>query len=567
MAKKSAEILKAESNGLRGTIAEELTNSERSFTDDADKLLKFHGTYQQEDRDGRKRDRKADHHQFMIRTKLPGGQLTAEQYIVHDDIATHYANGTLRVTTRQDFQFHGVLKGDLRQTIRELNHKLVTTLGACGDIVRNVMACPAPTADPQRLAVQEVAFELTRALFPRTLAYHQIWLDGEQLVDESVVEEPIYGKTFLPRKFKIAIAYAGDNCVDVYTNDVGLVALFDETNQLIGFNLLAGGGMGMTHQNDATYARLADEVGFIRPDQVVDVVTGIVTIHRDFGDRENRKHARLKYILQERGLAWFKEELQNRVGFFFPNPLPMPPFQVDDHLGWHEQGDGLWFVGIPVENGRIVDRGDHRLRSGLRAAVEQFNLSVRLTAQQNVLLVDIAPEIRDQVEALLDEYHILTVEKISGVRRGALACPALPTCGLAIAEAERALPSVIDEVEETLLDLGIPESDIIIRMTGCPNGCSRPYVAEIAFVGRSLEKYTIFLGGSPVGTRLARPFVDLVRIRDLVPVLRPVLAYYRDTRLQGEAFGDFAIRVGVDELRALTQTLTQEPFEQEAAGD
>lgn len=564
MAKKSLELIKAESNGLRGTIAEELANSERYFSGDAEKLLKFHGMYQQEDRDGRKRDRAADHHQFMIRTKLPGGQLTAEQYLIHDDIATQYGNGTLRITTRQDFQFHGVLKGDLRQTMRGLNHTLVTTLGACGDIVRNVMACPAPTADPQRLAVQEYAFELTRALFPRTRAYHQIWLDGEQLIDDSIVEEPLYGKTFLPRKFKIAIAYADDNCVDVYTNDVGLVALFDDANQLIGFNLLAGGGMGMTHQNDATYARLADVVGFIRPDQVVEAVTGIVTIHRDFGDRENRKHARLKFILQERGVAWFKQELENRIGFTFPDPLPMPPFRVDDHLGWHEQGDGNWFVGIPVENGRIIDRGEHRLRSGLRAVIEQFNLPVRLTAQQNILLVNIAPEARDEVTALLHDYHIQTVEQISSVRRGALACPALPTCGLAITEAERALPQVIDELEDTLHEIGIPEADIVVRMTGCPNGCSRPYVAEIAFVGRSLDKYTIFLGGNPIGTRLARPFIDLVHVRSLVPALHPVLEYYRDFRLPDEAFGDFVVRVGLDQLQALVQQFS---LEQEAAGD
>lgn len=552
MAKKNVEILKAESNGLRGTIADELANSERFFTDDADKLLKFHGTYQQEDRDGRKLDRKADHHQFMIRTKLPGGQLTAEQYITHDNIASDYANGTLRITTRQDFQFHGVLKGDLQETMRSLNHVLVTTLGACGDIARNVMACPAPTADPQRLAVQEFAFEMTRVLFPRTLAYHQIWLDGEQLIDEQVIEEPLYGKNFLPRKFKIAIAYAGDNCVDVFTNDLGFVALFDEANQLKGFNLLAGGGMGMTHQNDATYARLADEVGFVTPEQVIDVVVSSVTIHRDFGDRENRKHARLKYILQERGVAWFREELERRIGYPIADPQPMPPFKVDDHLGWNEQGDGLLFLGIPVENGRIIDRGAYRLRTGLRAIIEQYNLSVRLTAQQNILLTDIAPELRPEIELLLAEYHIKTVETISKVRRGALACPAMPTCGLAIAEAERALPQVIDEVEETLVDLGIPESDIIIRMTGCPNGCARPYVAEIAFVGRSLEKYTIFLGGNPIGTRLARPFIDLVHIRDLVPVLRPVFAHYRDERLPGEEFGDFTLRVGFDTLRSLS---------------
>ncbi len=558
MAKVSPEKIKADSEHLRGEIGDELANSDRFFTGAAGSILKFHGIYQQEDRDERKKDRTADYHQFMIRTKLPGGQLSAEQYLVHDDLATQYGNGTLRITTRQDFQLHGVIKGELRDTIRGLNHALVTTFGACGDIVRNVMACPAPTADPQRRAVQDFAFELTRATFPRTKAYHQIWLDGEALIDEQEIEEPLYGKTYLPRKFKIAIAYAGDNCVDVYTNDVGLVALFDEANQLTGFNLLVGGGMGMTHNNDATYARLADEVGFITPDQVLKVVEGIVTIHRDFGDRENRKHARLKYILEDRGVDWFRAELESRIGFSIGALHPMPPFEVDDHLGWHEQGEGLWFIGIPVENGRVVDRGEYRLRSGLRAVIERFHLSSHLTAQQNILLVGIAEQDRAAVDGLLAEYGIRTVETISAVRRAALACPAMPTCGLAIAEAERVFPAVIDEMEDVLDELNIADAAITVRMTGCPNGCARPYVAEIAFVGRSLEKYTVFVGGSPVGTRLAKPFLDLVHISDLVPTLRPVLAHYRDTREDGEAFGDFALRVGLDYLRALVPEAVEE---------
>jgi sulfite reductase (ferredoxin) len=552
MGKKNVEQLKAESGGLRGTLPDEVASSDRYFTDAAAGLLKFHGIYQQEDRDARKLDRTADHHQFMLRTRLPGGELTAAQYLVHDDIASAYGNETLRVTTRQDFQFHGILKGDLRKTLRGLNHALVTSLGACGDIVRNVMACPAPTADPQRRAVQEFAFQLTTALFPRTNAYHQIWLDGEPLIDESPVDDPLYGKTYLPRKFKIAIAYAGDNCVDVYTNDVGLVALFDSNNTLVGFNLLAGGGMGMTHNNDATYARLADEVGFIKPEQVVDAVTGVVTIHRDFGDRENRKHARLKYILEERGVAWFRAELENRVGFRLGEVEPMPPFAVDDHMGWREQGDGRWSLGVHVENGRIADRGTYRLRSGLRQAAETFGLPVRLTAQQNLLLTDIADADRAALDTLLDEHGVRRVEQISPVRRYALACPAMPTCGLAITEAERVFPQVIDAFEDALDDIGIGDAAIVARMTGCPNGCARPYVAEVAFVGRSLDKYSVFLGGSPEGTRLAKPFLDLVHLRDLVPTLRPVLAHFRDTRLPGEAFGDFCTRVGLDTLRNLT---------------
>lgn len=551
MAKANVEQIKAESNGLRGVLADELANSDRYFSGAGEKILKFHGIYQQEDRDGRKQDRSADHHQFMLRTKLPGGQLTAEQYLVHDDLATTYGNNTLRITTRQDFQLHGVVKGDLRETVRAFNHALVTCLGACGDIVRNVMVCPAPTADPQRKAAQDYAFGLTTALFPRTNAYHQIWIDGEQIIDDHELEDPIYGKTYLPRKFKIAIAYAGDNCVDVYTNDVGLVALFDNDQRLIGFNLLAGGGLGMTHANDATYARLADEIGFITPEQVIEAVTAIVTIHRDFGDRENRKHARLKYILQERGVDWFRAELEARLGYAFQPARPQPPFEVDDHLGWHAQGDGLWYIGIPVENGRIVDRGSYRLRSGLRAIVAQYNLSVRLTAQQNILLTGIVPDERTAVDELLAEYGILTVQQISRVRRNAIACPALPTCGQAITEAERVFPQFIDQLEDALDELGIGDAAITTRMTGCPNGCARPYVAEIALVGRTLDKYTIFLGGNPIGTRLAKPFLDLVPIADIIPVLTPILAHYRDSRDDGETFGDYCLRVGLEHLREL----------------
>jgi sulfite reductase (ferredoxin) len=316
--------------------------------------------------------------------------------------------------------------------------------------------------------------------------------------------------------------------------------------------------MGMTHNNDETYARLADEVGFIAPEQVVEVVRAIVTIHRDFGDRANRKHARLKYILQERGVDWFREELESRVGFAIGEAQPMPEFRTEDHLGWNAQGDGRWYLGIPVENGRLVDRGHYRLRSGLRAVIERWNLNVRLTAQQDILLTGIPEADRAEVDALLAEYGVRTVEEISPVRRTALACPAMPTCGLAITEAERVFPGVIDELEEALEELGLGDTPITARMTGCPNGCARPYMAEIAFVGRSLDKYTVFLGGSPAGNRLAKPFLDLVHISELVSVLRPALDYYRDARTVGEGFGDFCVRVGLDRLRALGESSVQE---------
>jgi sulfite reductase (ferredoxin) len=559
--KHNVEQVKAESAGLLGSLPAELAAETTSFSEEGKTLLKFHGIYEQHDRDQRGRDKT---YSFMLRTKLPGGQMSAEQYLLHDRIADEFANGTLRITTRQDFQFHGVLKGDLKPTLQALNNALVTSLGACGDIVRNVMACPAHTTDPQRLAVQQAAFDLNRAFFPRTRSYHQIWLDGQELVEDEVVEEPLYGKTYLPRKFKIAVAYPGDNCVDVYTNDVGLVALFDDANQLIGYNVLAGGGMGITHNNEQTIARLADEVAFIAPQHAVETVAAIVTIHRDFGDRENRKHARLKYILHDRGLAWFREELQRRVPFALELPRPMPPFVIDDHMGWQEQGDGRWSLGLPIENGRVADRGKARIKAGIRAIVERYQLPVRLTAQQSLILIDIQPQDRADIDALLAEYGIRQIADFSGVRRYSLACVALPTCSLAITEAERALPQVIDEFEQTLDELGIPNEEIAIRMTGCPNGCARPYVAEIGLVGRSLDKYTIYLGGAFNGTRLARPFIDLVPVREIVPRLRPLLAYYRDCAHDDESFGDFVNRLGFDHLQ---QTLFNEIKPEETSGD
>lgn len=550
--KPTVETIKADSEGLRGPLNEELANSEAYFSEAGKQLIKFHGIYQQHDRDVRRGEAEHDHyHQFMLRTKVPGGQLTAEQYLVHDDLASAYGNGTLRITTRECFQLHGLIKNELRDTLRHLNHALVTSFGACGDVVRNVMACPAPTSDPQRLAVQEFALQLTEALFPRTSSYHQIWLDGEAMIEDKEIPDPLYGKTYLPRKFKIAIAHAGDNCVDIFTNDIGLVALFDEAGILAGFNLLVGGGMSMTHNNEDTFPRLADVLVFIEPEQVLETVKAVVTIHRDFGNRENRKNARLKYILHEWGTERFREELQRRVDFPLQTAREMPAFEIHDHLGWHEQGDGRWYLGIPVDSGRIIDRDDMCIRTGLRTIITRYNLPVRLTAQQNILLTNIEPQDRAAIEALLAEYHILTVEQISATHRQALACPAMPTCGLAIAEAERVMPEVVSAFEALLTELNIPDEPIMMRMTGCPNGCARPYVAEIGFVGRALNKYTIFLGGNHQGTRLAESFLDLIHLDQLVPTLRPIVTLFRDTHEPGEHFGDFCRRIGFETLREL----------------
>ena len=548
MSSVNVEQVKLESQGLLGSLPQDLTNSDAFLSEAGKVLIKFHGSYEQTNRDQRGAVVKS--YSFMVRTKLPGGRLTAQQYLAHDEIAGLYGNQTLRITTRQGIQFHGVIKQELRDTIRTLNHAFVTTFGACGDVVRNVMACPAPSDDPERIAVQEYATQISNAMLPKTKSYHQIWLDGEALISDE--GDKLYGETYLPRKFKIGIAFAGDNCVDVFTNDAGLIALFDDNHKLIGFNVVAGGGMGITHANEETFARLADVVGFITPEQSIETLQAIVGVHRDFGDRTNRKHARLKYVLHEWGVEKFIAELQSRLSFTLQLARPMPEFKVIDHLGWERQDSLHWCLGLPVDSGRIADVGPQRLRSGLRHIVKTFDLPVRFTAQQNVLLASIRNEDKAKIEALLVEYGITQVEQISGLRRNTLACPALPTCGLAITEAERAMPHLVEELEGVMEEVGIAEEPISMRMTGCPNGCARPYVAELAFVGRSLNKYVIYLGGNVNGTRLARPFKDVVPFDKLAPTLKPIFQHFKNTRQPNEAFGDFCDRVGFDELKKLS---------------
>jgi len=549
MSSLNVEQVKFESHGLLGPLPQDIESSDNFLSEAGKILIKFHGSYEQTNRDQRGAAAKDKEYAFMVRSKLPGGRLTAQQYLAHDNIAGQFGNGTLRITTRQGIQFHGVVKQHLRDTIRALNHTFVTTFGACGDVVRNTMACPAPTDDPERRTVQEFASKISAATLPKSKSYHQIWLDGEAVVQDE--EDPLYGQTYLPRKFKTAIAYAGDNCVDIYTNDAGLIALFDDNKKLVGFNVVAGGGMGITHNNDETFARLADLVGFVTPEQAIETIKAIVTVHRDFGDRTNRKHARLKYVLHEWGLSKFQAELQSRLPFPLQAARPMPEFKVLDHLGWERQDSQHWALGLPVDSGRIADHGLNRLRSGIRHIVESFNLPVRFTAQQNILLADIRDEDKDKVDALLADYGIIKVDQISGLRRNALACPALPTCGLAITEAERALPHLVEEIEGTLEEVGIPQEPISMRITGCPNGCARPYVAELAFVGRSLNKYVIYLGGNVTGTRIARPFKDVVPADKLASTMKPIFQHFKDHRKDNEAFGDFCDRVGFEELQKL----------------
>lgn len=551
------ERIKQASAHLRGHIVEELQQESTRFSDEQVQLLKFHGTYQQEDRDQRQARKAAGEekaYQFMVRSRIPGGVLTADQYLAEDELAGRYASGTLRVTTRQGIQLHGVLKGNLRATIRHINEALLSTLAACGDVNRNVMACPAPTASRAHARVHEIAHTIAMHLAPRSRAYHEIWIDGEQVATVQLPQdevEPIYGPGYLPRKFKIGVAFPGDNCIDVYTQDIGLVADLEDEH-LAGFTVLVGGGMGMTHGKAETYPHLALPLCYTTADEVVEVVETIVTIQRDYGDRQNRRHARMKYVVAEQGIAWFRAELERRLGRSVQEPRALTWRDVEDHLGWHEQGDGRWFLGLYVENGRVKDTERQRLRTGLRAVITEFRPGIRLTAQQNILLTDIAADQRPQLDARLAMYGISTDPARLGLRRLALACPALPTCGLALAEAERVFPAVLAQVEEELRALGLEHEMVSIRMTGCPNGCARPYMGDIGIVGRSKDIYNLYIGGDQANTRLNTLYASLVHLNDLAATLRPLLEIWRTQRRAGETLGDFAMRVGIEGLRRLT---------------
>ncbi len=556
------ERIKINSDHLHGQIAEELQTDTTRFSEDQIQLIKFHGIYQQEDRDSRQ-SRKAEHaekaYQFMIRSRIPGGAVTSEQYLVEDDLADRFGNGTLRITTRQSFQLHGVLKGNLHMAIHSINDALLSTLAACGDVNRNVMACPAPIASRAQAKVQEIAHQIAMHLAPRSKAYHEIWVDGEKVhtveETEEAVEavEPIYGPTYLPRKFKIGVAFPGDNCVDIYTQDIGLVAILDD-EELKGFTIMIGGGMGMTHGKTETFPRLATPLCDVTIDEILPVVETIVTVQRDYGDRKNRKHARMKYVVEENGIEWFRAQIEERLGHRLQNPGPVVLHDVDDHLGWHQQADGRWFLGLYVENGRIKDTENLHMRTGLHAIIEEFRPGIRLTGQQNILLTDISAEQRGPLEAKLHAYGISTDPKEVGASRFAMACPALPTCGLALAEAERALPSLVQQIEADLQDLSLAGEPLSIRMTGCPNGCARPFMGDIGIVGRTKDIYNIYVGGDWANTRMNTLYAPSVNIKDVAATIRPLLALWRDERLPQETFGDFCHRLGNEQLRARIAT-------------
>jgi sulfite reductase (ferredoxin) len=555
--KRSAvEGIKESSHQLRGTIGLALLEDTDHFEEHDKQLLKFHGTYQQEDRDARK-NRKKDgvgkHFMFMVRCKIPGGRLTAAQYLAVDEMAQRYGNGTLRFTSRQGIQLHGVLKSHLHETIGGINRCLLTTLGACGDVERNVMACPAPHHHHGVHAqLQETAALLAAYLAPRSRAYHEIWLNGKPVTEPPAEPdpEPIYGKAYLPRKFKTGLALPEDNCIDVYAQDLGLLAIV-EHGQIAGYNVLVGGGMGMTHGNHSTFPHTAKPICYVPAGEVVAAAEGVITLFRDHGNRADRRRARIKYLVHDWGVDRFRAILQGYVPFRLAEPRPVTVTDYDLHLGWQPQGDGKWYYGLTVENGRVKDEGGLRLRSGLRSLVERFQPQIRLTPAQDILLCDLPEDAKPEIDRTLAEHGIPRPEEVSLVQRYSMACPAIPTCGLAISESERALPGIIDSLEVVLKRLGLENERITVRMTGCPNGCARPYQSDIGIVGRSGDKFTVFVGGHILGHRLNFQLRDLVAQRDLVPLLTPVLEHFQRDRLPGETIGDYCQRLGPESVQAL----------------
>src|SRR5919106_2425960 len=542
------EDIKEESRYLRGTISEGLGEGiTGALADDDTQLTKFHGTYQQDDRDlrpERRRKRMEKAYLFMIRVRVPGGVVTPAQWLAMDDIADAYANGTLRLTTRQSFQFHGVIKNNLKRSMQAINRALLDTLAACGDVNRNVMCNPNPYQSKAHAAVLGLARALSDHLSPRTPAYHEVWLDGEKVIDtsEGVEVEPIYGRHYLPRKFKTVVAVPPSNDVDVFAQDLGFIAITGEDDEVVSYNVTVGGGMGMTHGEPETFPRTADVMAFCRPEQAVDVAEKVVVVQRDYGDRSNRKHARLKYTIEDRGIDWFRAEVERRLGYTLETPRPFAFEHTGDRYGWVQDHEGDWHYTLFVQNGRVQDRPGRPMRTGLAeiAAVHQGDF--RLTANQNLMIARVRPRQKRRIEKLLAQYGL--DNEASGLRLNSMACVALPTCGLAVAESERYLPDLVSALEEVIFRAGLRDDDIVIRMTGCPNGCARPYLAEIGLVGRGPGKYNLYLGAAFDGTRLNKLYQKDVGHDEIVAALTPLIEGYARERDTGERFGDFVIRKG-----------------------
>ena len=542
------EQIKTDSDYLAGKIASELQNSNPYFEENEVQLLKFHGTYQQYNRDTAtelKQKGLEKEIYFMIRTKIPAGLLTSKQYIELDDLTNEFSDPSLRITTRQTIQFHGVLKGNLKKIINTVSTMLLSTYGACGDVVRNVTTIAAPINDQIHNQLRQDALKISSHFLPSSTSYGQIWINGDKYeYSDKEKKEPIYGKLYLPRKFKIGITIPEDNSVDVLTNDIAIFLIFKK-NQLLGYNIAIGGGLGMTHNKPETFPYLAKPLLFCNPSDLIQVLEQIVKIQRDYGDRTNRKHARLKYLVAEEGTKWFKRLIEYKLNKNFDNPLKLNNLKVIDHLGWHEQGDGKWYTGIFISSGRIIDNKNKKIKTGLRNIIKKFNPSVTLSTDQNIILGNINEKDRNIIDQLLKQYSIVK-KKISKVDRWFLACPALPTCGLALSEAERVRDEIIRRVEEILLKHNLQDEKFSIRITGCPNGCARPYAGDIGIVGRAPNLYALYSGGDFEGTRLNKKILDKVSYQDLTQALEQIFLLFKNQRKNNEALGDFCNRVGTD---------------------
>jgi sulfite reductase (NADPH) hemoprotein beta-component len=540
------EQIKEASRFLRGGIAEGLARSETgAIAEDDAQLTKFHGTYLQDDRDLRPERRKKKLEQaymFMVRLRLPGGVCTPAQWLALDRIATDYANGTLRLTTRQTFQFHGVIKSNLKRTMQAINGALLDTVAACGDVNRNVMCNPNPYQSKAHAAALDLARAISDHLLPRTGAYHEIWLDGEKVVETQAAEEPVYGRHYLPRKFKTVVAVPPSNDVDVFAQDLGFVAIVGEDEEVIGYDVTVGGGMGMTYGEVETFPRTAEVMGFCRPEQAVDVAEKVVTVQRDFGDRSNRKRARLKYTIDDRGIDWFRAEVERRLGYPLEAPRPFTFEHTGDRYGWVRDHEGDWHYTLFVQNGRVQDRPGAPMRTGLAEIATVHGGDFRLTANQNLIIAGVRERRKRRIERLLATYGL--DNDASGLRLNSMACVALPTCGLAVAESERYLPDLVTALEGVIERAGLRDDEIVIRMTGCPNGCARPYLAEIGLVGRGPGKYNLYLGAAFDGSRLNKLYRQDVGHDEIVAALTPLLERYARERDPGERFGDSVIRKG-----------------------
>ena len=547
------EDIKEKSRLLRGTIAENIADSSTgAISEENAQLTKFHGLYLQDDRDVRQERRKQGLEKafaFMARVRLPGGRCTTQQYLVLDRIADERGGGTLRLTTRQTFQLHGILKGNVKPVIQAMHTVLLDSIAACGDVNRNVTAPANPERSPVHQQVYELAREFSAAMLPRSRAYHEIWLDEQMVAGGEPEIEPLYGATYLPRKFKTAFAVPPSNDVDLFSNDLGFIAILDE-GRLAGFNVAVGGGLGMSHGNAETFPRLADVIGFVTPDRVTPLGAAAIATQRDHGDRVNRKHARLKYTIEDRGLDWFKSEVERRAGFSLEPARPYAFTEIADRYGWHRGADGSWYFVLFVLSGRLQDTPGQQMKTALREIARIHGGDFRLTPSQNISISGVSDANKPAIEAILARCGLAEQNRRSGLRLNALACVALPTCGLALAESERALPPLLEKLEAILDDCGLRHDAISLRMTGCPNGCARPYLAEIGIVGKAPNKYQLYLGARYEGTRLNRLYAESLSLDAIVATLEPILRRYSAERAAGERFGDFCHRTVLAERLA-----------------